>query len=318
MSLRPTVAQIWWPSTRTLLHRRIVFRALTTALTARSCIAALRNANQRHLRCDELSPKRRTPFTDFNVLTPLTHLTFSILLSALIALPVFGNENAKFSDISQLLPKPSLASTTTNSTSPGPNAPSLPLPNSMDTLDDKHMLAIGDHLSFRIEEDRLLAMPNEREQDDTKQLFVTDTGEIDVPYIGRLPAANKTCKKLACEIKAALEKDYYQQATVILAVDLMTKSRGKVYLVGPVRVPGPQDIPSDEVLTLSRAILRAGGFTDFADRKDVKVTRKASTGGEKQTFVVDVGQILDKGKTETDLVLQSEDLIYVPERLVRF
>ena len=76
----------------------------------------------------------------------------------------------------------------------------------------------------------------------------------------------------------------------------MAKSRGKIYLVGPVRMPGPQDIPSDEVFTLSKAILRAGDFTDFADKHNVKVTRK----------------------TDSDLTLEPGDLIYVPERMIRF
>jgi len=133
----------------------------------------------------------------------------------------------------------------------------------MDALDSKHTLAIGDVLSFRIVED----------DENPKQMVVTDSGDLEVPYIGRFPAENKTCKQLARELKAALEKEYYYQATVIIAVDVMAKSRGKVYLVGPVRMPGPQELPSDEVLTLSKAILRAGGFTDFADRHNVKITR---------------------------------------------
>jgi protein involved in polysaccharide export with SLBB domain len=137
--------------------------------------------------------------------------------------------------------------------------------------------------------------------------------------MGRVPAENKTCKQLAMELKAALEKDYYYQATVIIAVDQRAKSRGKVYLVGPVRAPGPQEIPSDEVLTLSKAIMRAGGFNDFADRQNVKVTRNApSEQGGKKTFVIDVGQIFDKGKVELDLVLETDDLILIPERLIRF
>jgi polysaccharide export outer membrane protein len=179
--------------------------------------------------------------------------------------------------------------------------------NSMDALDDKHILAIGDVLSFRIVED----------EEERKTLIVTDSGELEVPYIGRFPAENRTCKQLARELKAALEKEYYYQATVIIAVDLMAKSRGRVYLVGPVREPGPQEIPSDEIFTLSKAILRAGGFTDFADRKNVKVTRQEG-GADKQTFTVDVSQILDKGKTENDLALHPGDLIYIPERMIRF
>jgi polysaccharide export outer membrane protein len=187
--------------------------------------------------------------------------------------------------------------------------PDLQATNGMEGLDDKHKLAIGDRLSFRIEEDL----------EDPKPLVVTDSGDLEVPYLGRFPAEGKTCKQIANELKAALEKDYYYRATVIIAVDLMTKSRGKVYIVGPVHVPGPQDIPSDEVLTLSKAILRAGGFNDFADRHNVKLTRKtALSANSKQTFTVDVAQIFDKGRTELDMVVEPGDLILVSERLVRF
>jgi len=179
----------------------------------------------------------------------------------------------------------------------------------MDALDDKHTLAIGDILSFRIVED----------EEDPKPMIVTDSGDLEVPYLGRFPAANRTCKQLALDLKAAYEKRYYYQATVIIAVNAMTKSRGKVYLVGAVRMAGPEDLPSDEVLTLSKAILRAGGFNDFADRKHVKVTREGTTGKEdKVTLTVDVGQIFDDGKTEKDVPLMSGDLIYIPERMVRF
>jgi len=192
-----------------------------------------------------------------------------------------------------------------------PSAPSAALPSSagMDGLDNKHKLAIGDQVSIRILED----------EDAPKTLSVTDSGDIESPYIGRQSAEGKTCRELAFALKTDLEKKYYYQATVIVSVDVMTKSRGRVYLVGPIRVPGPQDIPSDETFTLSKAILRAGGFTDFANKHHVKVTRRARTsGGRDQTFVVDVGSILENGKTDADLKLEPDDFIYVPDRLIRF
>ena len=180
---------------------------------------------------------------------------------------------------------------------------------SMEALDDKHRLGVGDRLSFRIVED----------QEDPKPIIVTDSGELELPYLGRFPALDKTCRQLANEIKAKLEEDYYYQATVILAVDQLNKSRGKVYLVGYVRMPGPQDIPSDEVFTLSKAIMRAGGFSDFADKKKVRVTRKGPTGdGTTQTAEIDVSSILEHGRQERDIKLEVGDLIYVPSRLFKF
>jgi protein involved in polysaccharide export with SLBB domain len=191
----------------------------------------------------------------------------------------------------------------------GTNAAASVSTNDMDALDDTYRLAIGDHISFRVEED----------EDDPKELTVTDSGDLEVPYMGRYPAAGKTCKELAQALKVELEKEYYYRATVIVAVDSMTKSRGIVYLVGAVRMPGPQNIPSDEVFTVSKAVLRAGGFTDYADKRNVKVTRKGSTpAAPGQTLAVDVGEILEKGKIGSDLTLQAGDLIFIPERLVHF
>jgi len=177
--------------------------------------------------------------------------------------------------------------------------------NSMDALDEKHKLAIGDRLSFRILED----------EEESKLLLVTDSGELELPYIGRFPAVGRNCKELAQAVKVELEKEYYYHATVIVAVDVMAKSRGRVYLNGAVRMTGPQEIPSDEVLTVGKAISRAGGFGEFANKRKVKITRKpAQPGGEERTYFVDGIDILEKGKTECDLPLEPEDMIFVPER----
>jgi polysaccharide export outer membrane protein len=180
----------------------------------------------------------------------------------------------------------------------------------MDALDDSYRLAIGDRLSFRIIED----------EEDSKPLLVTDSGDMEFPYIGRLPVVGRTAKQLATQVKTELEKDYYHNATVIIAVDIRsTKSRGRVYLFGPVRVPGPQEIPSNEVYTLSKAIVRAGGFGDFADRHKVQITRKRSEiAGQEKKFIVDVADILEKGKTDLDVVLEPDDTIFIPERSIRF
>ena len=177
--------------------------------------------------------------------------------------------------------------------------------NSMAVLDDKKQLGTDDFVSFRVVEDR---------DNQSQRLRVNDNGELEVPYIGLVPAQGKTCRELAYNIKNALEKEYYYHATVILAVDRVSeKSRGKIYVYGAVKDQGPQEIPTGETYTVSKAVIRAGGFGDFADKRKVKVTRK-----DGKDFVVDLKRVIEQGHTEDDVVLRPDDQIYIPQRLVNF
>ena len=175
--------------------------------------------------------------------------------------------------------------------------------NSMEVLDNKKKLGPNDFVSFRVVEDR---------DNDSQRLRVNDSGELEVPYVGLVPAQGKTCKELAFNIKSALEKEYYYHATVILAVDRVSdKSRGRIYVYGSVKSQGPQEVPPDESYTVSKAVIRAGGFGDFANKRKVKVTRKNG-----KDFTVDLKRVIEEGYTEEDVVLQPDDQIYVPQRLI--
>jgi len=193
----------------------------------------------------------------------------------------------------------------------GTNATSLPTTLSGYVSDDKYKLRVGDKISLQILEDRDLP----------KSLIVADSGELDVPYVGRVPASEKTCRQLADELKAQLEKEYYYRATVILALDVANKFLGRIYVWGQVKNQGPIDIAVNENLTAGKAILRAGGFGDFANKKKVKVVRGGSNSADsvgKQNFELNMVDILESGKTEKDVVLQPDDFIIVPSRLINF
>jgi protein involved in polysaccharide export with SLBB domain len=173
----------------------------------------------------------------------------------------------------------------------------------MAVLDDKKKLGPNDFVSFRVVEDR---------DNDSQRLRVNDNGELEVPYVGLVPAEGRTCKELAHTIKGLLEKEYYYHATVILAVDRISeKSRGRIYVYGSVKAQGPQEIPPDESYTVSKAIIRAGGFGDFANKRKVKVTRKNG-----KEFNIDLKRVIEEGHTEEDMVLVPDDQIYVPQRLI--
>jgi polysaccharide biosynthesis/export protein len=177
--------------------------------------------------------------------------------------------------------------------------------NSMTVLDDKKKLGSNDFVSFRVVEDR---------DNESQHLRVNDSGELEVPYVGLVQAAGKSCKELAYTVKAGLEREYYYHATVIIAVDhISEKSRGKVYVYGSVKGQGPQEIPADESYTVSKAIIRAGGFGDFADKKKIKLTRKNG-----ETVTVNLKRVIEEGRTDEDVVVRPDDQIYVPQKLVNF
>jgi len=178
---------------------------------------------------------------------------------------------------------------------------------SMNVLDDKRLLQIGDRLSMRVVEDRKPPVT----------LVVTDSGEVEVPLIGRVEAKGRSCKQLAYAIKAPLEREYYYRATVIVGLDFETlKSPGRVYVTGQVRNQGPLAIPPDETFTVSRAIIRAGGFADFANKRRVKLVRK--NGDKTETTIVDLELVIKKGRTDKDPIVEPDDTIIVHERLINF
>lgn len=171
--------------------------------------------------------------------------------------------------------------------------------------DDKYKLRPGDKVSYQVIEDR----------EDPKVLVVADNGELDIPYLGRVTAAGKTCKQLCEEVKAQLEQELYYRATVIIALESANKWLGRVYVWGQVRNQGALDMLVQENLTAGKAILRAGGFSDFANKKKVKVIRANAPPGQK-IVELNMVEILEQGKTEKDITLEPDDIVVVPSRLI--
>jgi polysaccharide export outer membrane protein len=177
----------------------------------------------------------------------------------------------------------------------------------MEQLDDKTPISIGDQLTFRILED----------EDPPVSLLVSDSGQVQIPYVGNVAAVNKTPRALALEVRQALEGRLYNKATVLISLEKRSvRSPGRVYVTGEVVKQGPLDLPADEKLTVSRAIIQAGGFADFANKRKVKLIRKSEKG--ERIDIIDVAEIINKGRLDQDRLLQAGDVILVPARLINW
>jgi polysaccharide export outer membrane protein len=93
-------------------------------------------------------------------------------------------------------------------------------------------------------------------------------------------------------------------------VVLVRKSAsGNVYVLGQVVRPG--EYPLQDNLTVVEAITLAGGLTKVAAPNRTRIVRVED--GVKRIIKVPVNKILEKGDKKKDVVLQSDDVIMVPE-----
>ncbi len=88
-----------------------------------------------------------------------------------------------------------------------------------------------------------------------------------------------------------------------------------VYVSGNVVKPGTLTLLPDDELTAFSAILRCGGFSRFANKSKVHVLRDRGNGA-KQMIPVNITD-LQKGNG-SDVVLESKDIIVVPEKFFSF
>ena len=191
--------------------------------------------------------------------------------------------------------------------------------NPMDALDDKKPVAVGNLLEFRVLEDLddepdPKGDPNAINSLAQNRLQVSDSGEVEHPYFGRVMAKGKTHKLLAEEIKKILERPdgYYYQATVLISLATSGISRGKVYISGAVSKPGPFDIPVNENMTASKALSAVGVMDDRAAIDQIKLIRKVPEGAAPpEPIIINLDEIR-RGITASDRVLEPEDQILVP------
>ena len=107
--------------------------------------------------------------------------------------------------------------------------------------------------------------------------LVVDEGSVNLPIIGRIPAANLTSNQLALMIEKRLKDEkIFTIANVNISLNTGGTQQRTIVIGGAVHSPGRQ--PWFDDLTLTAAISTAGGPSEWIKDK-VKITR----GGRVQT-----------------------------------
>lgn len=171
-----------------------------------------------------------------------------------------------------------------------------------------HTAAICDE--YRIETGDLLLITVYDQEDLTTKVRVTKD-EISCPLIGNVKAAGLTITELGRTIEDALRNDYLVNPRVNVVIEEYHPR--KVFLLGAVVKPGAYELPNNKPTTVIEVITMAGGFSNVADQNGTKVIRKEN--GKETSIRVRVSDITQKGQKDKDVMVQPNDVVFVPESL---
>jgi len=160
---------------------------------------------------------------------------------------------------------------------------------------EPEVLRVGDSLTVTFT-DTPTPMPPFEEK-------IREDGTITLALNQTFKAAGKTRGDLEKEIRACYVPDYYRQMTVTVKQQESTRW---YYVAGEVRAPSRQIYNSRT--TVLKAIASVGGFTDFANKKKVKLTRV-----DGRTQIVNCPKALENPTLDPEVY--PGDALYVPRRL---
>lgn len=141
---------------------------------------------------------------------------------------------------------------------------------------------------------------------------VRPDGKLSVPIIGDIEAGGRTPSEVAETIKGKLSAYIREPNVAVILTELRSHEfLTRVRVTGAVRTP--RSMPHRQGMTVLDAVLEAGGVNDFASPNRTKLYRKIKD--RTQVFDIELGDILRKGRLESNQLLRPGDVITVPERL---
>jgi polysaccharide biosynthesis/export protein len=138
-----------------------------------------------------------------------------------------------------------------------------------------------------------------------KEVVVRPDGKISLPLINDIRASGLTLKQLQDEIAGKL-KEFV--ASPIVSVSVLKVVSQSVTVVGQVTRPGAYPLGSP--ITVLEILARAGGLTEFAKAKSIKVLRVEN--GQTLQFPVNYKDVIKGTNLKQNIKLKKGDVVLVP------
>jgi len=196
----------------------------------------------------------------------------------------------------------------------------VPCPESAASDDAVYRLGVGDVVKVSI-----LAGGQEQV---AKEMVVGDTGDVTVPFIGKLLAAGLTINELEKKIVHPLARDFFVDPQVHLQIKEYRSLQ--FFISGAVKDPGVFSL--DFIPTIMDLIAKAGGVTlergnlayvlrgmkdpvrmaqdKVLEELDAEVPTQSIAGTK--PIIVDLQRLLDEGDMTENIRLATGDTVYIP------
>ena len=165
-----------------------------------------------------------------------------------------------------------------------------------ETLVDSYQIGIGD----------ILGITTWKEPDFTREnVLVRTDGKISFPLLNDFPAAGLSPIELKYNIEAGLKSFI---SNPVVTVHIVNPISQKFYILGEVMRTG--EYPLVKHLTVLQAFALAGGFTEWASKKEIILLRHEA--GQDKIFRINYKDITKGKDFSQNLKLRVDDTIIVP------
>lgn len=143
-----------------------------------------------------------------------------------------------------------------------------------------------------------------KETEISQTVMVRPDGNISLPLVNEITVAGLTPPQIQQLIAGKLKAILTNPQVTVTVIEVRSKM---VYITGEVIKPGAYPVPTP--LNVLQLIARAGGLSQWANRKNIYILR----GGDKKNRLhFNYKEVVQGKKSEQNIILQPGDTVVVP------
>ena len=169
-------------------------------------------------------------------------------------------------------------------------------------------ISTPESLDYRLGPGDLISVTVFEAKEMNAEVRVSSRGTVTLPMLGAVDVFKLTALEAETKIEALLREKYLQDPHI--SVYIKEHVSRQITIVGALKNPGTFDYISKKRLLDVLAL--AGGLNEESG-EIVYITRENSETGELDNYVVDLDDLVRKGKMEHNITILGGDIVFVPK-----